>query len=352
MSKHSLISPSNLFRIIGKTPCHKSVRAQENLPDQSSQAAKEGTRLHALAENELNTGVRSGNPIIEEYADYVRTMASQDDEPIILVEKRLSLEEWIPNGFGTVDAIVYHPSSRTLHVIDLKTGQNPINATSNPQLMAYALGALDSLNLRVNSFVLHIAQPNNYNSWTVSKEDLYDFGEEVISAVYLALEDTGVYNPTEDNCRYCKAASSCPALHQMSVATVGGDFEKLPAFNTMTDAQILMVIENKKLIESWMKSVYASTLSSALAGMPIAGTKAIAGNLRRYWREDAAATLAHIPEAFEQKLIGITAADKLLSKEFVEGLTLKKADSPRLVLDSHKSPAISLGDDFAVLKLN
>ena len=120
----------------------------------------------------------------------------------------------------------------------------------------------------------------------------------------------------------------------------------------MTDTQILAVVENKQLIEKWLGSVYSLALGRALADTPVAGTKVIAGRSRRYWREDAAAKLAHIPEAFNKKLIGITAADKLLSKEFVEGLTVKKSDSPQLVLDSHKSPAISHGDDFAVLKLN
>ena len=346
---HSLISPSNLFRIVGDTPCHKSVRAQEGLPEQSSPAASAGTRLHAMAEDAMNTGVPSNEPVVEEYTAYVRELASQDYEPIILVEKRVSLEEWIPGGFGTVDALVYHPSSRTLHVIDLKTGNHPVSATNNPQLMAYALGALDSLNLRVINFVLHIAQPNNYNSWTVSKEDLYDFGEDVIAATYLALEDEGVYGPTDNNCRYCKAAGTCPALHQMTVATVGGDFEQLPVPDAMTDTQILAVVENKQLIEKWLGSVYSLALGRALADTPVAGTKAIAGRSRRVWSDDAEATLAHIPEAFEKKLIGITAADKLLSKEFVNGLTVKKSGSAQLVLDSHKSPAISHGDDFAVL---
>jgi len=216
--------------------------------------------------------------------------------------------------------------------------------------MAYALGALDSLNLRVTNFVLHIAQPGNYNSWAVGKEALYEFGEEVRKACILALEDEGVYGPTDDNCRYCKAQGTCPALHQMTVATVGGDFAVLPDVETLTDEQILSVVKNARLLNSFISSVKDHALTKALHGDAIPGTKAVAGSRRREWVDDAKEKLKEYPELFELRLKGVTAADKVLPKEVMAGLTIKKECKPTIALSGDRRPALqSVKDDFDVI---
>ena len=63
-------------------------------------------------------------------------------DPIIQIEKRLDFSSYVPEGFGTGDCLIV--SDHSLHVIDFKYGQGIlVEAENNPQMMLYALGALN-----------------------------------------------------------------------------------------------------------------------------------------------------------------------------------------------------------------
>ena len=62
-------------------------------------------------------------------------------DAILLIEQRLDFSCWVPEGFGTGDALIV--ADDTLHIIDLKYGKGIlVEADHNPQMMLYALGAL------------------------------------------------------------------------------------------------------------------------------------------------------------------------------------------------------------------
>jgi len=215
---------------------------------------------------------------VQKYIDAVRE-AAQGGE--LHVEQRLPIFGGvIPDQFGTSDAVILFP--KLLKCADLKFGRGvQVFAEENEQLMLYALGALDEFDLlgEIEEVELIVHQPrlNHYDSWTCSVEHLRAFERRAIAAGKLALsiapveteivpwldeegnpdgEDEVVkqstiplqyLNPGPDQCRFCKAKATCPALRAQVLSTVAGDFEVIPdmPFTTLT-----MSTGDKELLES------------------------------------------------------------------------------------------------------
>lgn len=80
------------------------------------------------------------------YADYVsellETAKQTCADQVILIEQRVDFSRWVQDGFGTADCIVIADSE--MNIVDYKHGKGvEVNAVDNPQMMLYALGALD-----------------------------------------------------------------------------------------------------------------------------------------------------------------------------------------------------------------
>ena len=165
MGSHAILSPSAASRWMACTP---APRLEELFPNTSSEFADEGTVAHAVAEAYLHN---FDNPAkyaeaiddlfldsyhgpmfdkhfsaeLEQYAidfgDFVLEEAVGDH--ILLIEQRLDLRRWVPEGFGTADGIVVRDG--TLFMNDLKYGKGvKVSSVENKQLMIYALGCIEA----------------------------------------------------------------------------------------------------------------------------------------------------------------------------------------------------------------
>lgn len=186
--KHSVLSPSGAHRWMECTP---SALLEQQFPDTESDAAREGTLAHELAELKLRhyfftvdfgktKYTRAVNKLkkeelwkdemdgyTEEYLDYVKGVAlAFKSRPYVAVEKRVPLENYIPNlpdeepAAGTADCVLI--GSGELHIIDFKYGKGvPVSAEANYQLSLYALGVYDAYKILypVETVYLHIVQP-------------------------------------------------------------------------------------------------------------------------------------------------------------------------------------------------
>ena len=357
---HHPMSPSSAERWM---TCAASVRENAFLPDTTSDAAAEGTLAHSLAETCLLTGNDTKDVYgydeemhhyVQQYVDYVRNVARNNK---IYVEQRISLSDFYPRGMGTADAIIIDAENDTLHVIDLKYGKGVrVSAVQNKQAMLYGLGALvkASKAFHITNIVLHIVQPrlDNFDKWEISASDLLAFGDQVKIAADLCLTDDAPYKPEDKACLWCKAKATCPALYEHTVAVVGEDFAPLaPA--AMTDEQLKLVIDNKGLIEKWLKAVESHVFDRLEHGGSFEGYKMVEGRSIRKWANDAEEKLSKMlgDNAYEKKLIGITTAEKLIGKKQLSemGITVKPAGKPTLVDASDKRQAISVADDFEKL---
>lgn len=346
-NEHSEISPSMLHRIMGDTPCHASVRMGRGIAEPpSSEAAALGTALHEIAEKHLMDETDSDNPDIQKYLDYVRNVAGLYE---ISVEEKLSLREWVPEMFGTADAVVDDEEQKILHVIDLKTGQHPVKPKDNFQLMAYALGVIGNphhFNIwNGYQVALHIAQPpiDNFTKWTVPIEEIWAFGEDLKTAGKLALSPDSAFNSTESNCRWCKAAGVCPELHQKTVEVMGKRFDPLPP-TQLSDEELALILTNKKDIEFYLRAAYKHALERWVGGKPIRGFKLVEGTKKRVWGDHAKDALVEELGAFafqSEKLITITEATKSLGAKVVAELCVTPKGDPSLVPTDDPRPALS-----------
>ena len=349
MSDHSLISPSMVHRMI---QCPGSVLAGKDMPDSSSPAAERGTMLHQMAEEMFRVGFTDASTLSTEehknLVDYVRFIKEQSElnHSVVYIEHVVSLEQYVDGMFGSIDALIV--GDGLIHVIDLKTGARPVSAKDNPQLMSYLLGATDAYDAWESTLKMTIWQGGAADTVEVSLAEIEGFSKTLITASTIALQDNAPRNPSDDACRYCKAAPECPALYSQQLAVVGGDFSDLTSPDKLTDEQIRTVVLNRSRVEKWMKEVWSYALERNHLNNPIDGVKVVEGRAMRRWHKTGKEALVEYlgDEAYTKKLIGVTEADKLLGKELVNSMCERKG-SPTLVgLDDPRPALTNAAEDF------
>lgn len=203
--EHALLSPSGSKKWLG---CSASLLCEKDIPNESGQAAINGTAMHAVSEDLLNRHIKgettvtaahykgvyvlnegkgpikavAGKPpagavlindefvtMVERYTDYALGVISSAE--YVKIEMRAELTKLLHPGytvpiegaeednedlltqehiktFGTADLVAVIPRTDgtfMLLVGDLKTGRHAVEAKENKQLMLYALAILAKL---------------------------------------------------------------------------------------------------------------------------------------------------------------------------------------------------------------
>jgi hypothetical protein len=293
------------------------------------------------------------------YAAYilelVETAKQACSDPVVLIEQRLDYSKYVEEGFGTGDCIVI--ADGTLHIVDYKHGQGIlVEATENPQMKLYALGALEIFDgiYDIDSVSMTIYQPrrDNVSTHTVFKESLYQWAEQTLKpAAELAYAGGGDYNCGEW-CQFCKAKYDCRKLAEENMALAKLDFKRPPL---LEDDEIEGILGKIDALVSWASDIKDYALQAALGGKRWQGWKLVEGRSnRKYVNEDAVAKAVESAgfDPYEHKVMGITAMEKTLGKakfsELLGGLVEKPQGKPTLVPEGDKRPAINTAaDDFA-----
>ena len=189
---HAVLSASSSERWLH---CPPSARLCESYEDKGSDYAAEGTDAHELCEYKLRKvlGIEAKDPtenltwFNEEMSDcangYSAYVLEQVEaakqtcaDPVVLIEQRVDFSRWVESGYGTADCIII--ADGTLQVIDYKHGLGVlVDATENPQMQCYALGALELFDgiYDVDSVRMTIYQPrrDNVSTYEISKDELY-----------------------------------------------------------------------------------------------------------------------------------------------------------------------------------
>ena len=367
-NNHAVLSASSSHRWMQCTP---SARLELEFEGSTSQAAAEGSAAHALAEHKLKRALklRSQRPIspfeddaMDEYTtDYVSFVLEQfyemkdgaEEDPLVLIEQRLDFSSYVPDGFGTGDAVLLAPGN--LHVIDFKYGQGVlVEAEHNSQMMLYALAALKkySRKYKVKRVSMSIFQPRreNVSTWTITATELRKWAKTVlIPKAKAAYNGDGEYLPG-DHCRFCKAAAKCRARAEEKLKLAQREFSLPPL---LTDEEIEEILVKLPDITKWANELMAYATDAALFhGKEWKGFKVVEGRaVRKYSDEDAvaeAANKAGYRDIYTKKLIGLTEMQKLMGKaEFekvIGPLLIKPPGKPTLVPSSDKRPAINISN--------
>lgn len=415
MSKHAILSPSS-FKALMLCPAKPAM--ERGRPDRSSEYADEGTAAHFLAswcllQDRDNAHDLIGDTIVvdtegeayffdpdnrsegdrlfevthemvdavQTYLDTVRDLAGGDGE--ILVEQALPIGHITgeQGAEGTGDAVILRGNE--IIVVDFKYGRGvEVDADNNPQLMLYALGALERFGM-VEEFEtarMVISQPRLRaapSEWSCTVEDLVEWGRTTATPAAIAAADLLACDlpvackhcrPHEDACRFCSAKADCPALAAKVEQAIGLEFTDLTTADaTQQDAivedavdaasvagQLGTRMDAVPLVEMWCKAIRGKVEGELLAGRPVAGYKLVQGRKpARAWSdaELAEATLKKMrlkaDDMYERKLISPTSAEKLLKptpKKWakVSALITQGEGSPSVAPVSDKRPALKI----------
>ncbi len=365
MSKHAILSASGSHRWLNCTP---SARLELEFENTTSEAAREGTAAHALCEHKLKKFLkkRSKRPVsdynsdeMEECTDaYAEFVMEQYEEakksckdPVILIEQKLDFSYYVPEGFGTGDCIII--SDDKLHIIDFKYGQGIlVEAEHNPQMMLYALGALEIYDALydIKEISMTIFQPRreNVSTWTISIEELKVWAEEELKPkAQMAYDGEGEYLPGEW-CTFCKAAVKCRARAEEKMKLARMEF-KIPPL--LTDAEIEEVLTVLPDLTKWANEITAYATEAAIHhGKEWNGFKVVEGRSNRKYRDEllvAEAAKEHgYTDIYRQSLIPMTEMQKLMGKsafeEILGNLIYKPPGKPTLVPNTDKRPAMNV----------
>ena len=352
---HALLSPSASHRWI---ECPPSVRLTEFMEDKSSAYAAEGTLAHSIAEDKLNHYLGNTKELpecedssMDEYTDsYIAFVVEQMSTlkgPIAFVEQRVDCSKYVPECYGTCDALIV--SDGILHICDLKYGTGvKVDAVGNDQLRIYALGALEMLSCLYNIGIVRMSifQPrlSHSDTWEISVEELQKWADEVlVPAAKQAWNGEGEFK-AGSHCQFCKAKAECRERAEANLALAVHDFTD-PALLTAEEiAEILGKVDN---LTSWASDIKEFALAQALKGTHYEGWKLVEGRSNRKYTDEKAVAGAVTSAGFdpyEHKVLGVTAMTRLLGKakfdELLGGLIEKPQGKPTLVPKSDKRPAI------------
>lgn len=401
---HAKLSPSGAHRWMA---CPGSVVLEADYPDSSSDYAREGTMAHELAALHLSEGLNLqaqvgsvwhqtehdgskwsfevNQSMVDHVLDYCKLVREFAVGGTLLVEQRLGIghvtgEE---GATGTSDVVIVRGNE--LIVVDLKFGMGVrVDATDNPQLQLYALGALEAFDgvvadIDTVTMVIHQPRLNHVSEYTVPVQDLHAFADKVQDAAATVYEawsvaDIGVdsyLTPGEKQCRFCKAKATCPALRAEVTEIVGGSaaatLDDFAAFlpdvpdSQTGDNYLSIAMEKVGMVEDWCKGVRAEVERRLLAGQTVEGWKLVEGRRgNRSWSDDKAAEAVlksfrlKQEDMYEHKLINPTKAEKLLKDSpkrwaKLEELIGRSEGKPSVAPATDKRPALAVqpvSEDF------
>ena len=125
--------------------------------------------------------------LTDDYVAFVqerlRDVRQECTDPQGLIEQRLDFSHMMPGGFGTGHCVII--AEPVLHIIGLKHGQGvTVEAEHYPQLMLYALGALNAFGslYDISEVAVTIFQPrrSNVSTWSIPVAELGAWAEQVV----------------------------------------------------------------------------------------------------------------------------------------------------------------------------
>jgi len=376
---HAKLSPSGSGRWIN---CPGSVHAEQEAIEngwvkyRTSIYADEGTAAHELAERTL---LGSGNAFdlegvvceyenaitfdremcayVQQYVDFVRLFDGE-----LGVEQRVKFTDWVPDGFGTSDAIIVQADR--LVTVDLKYGKGVrVHAEGNTQALCYALGAYQGLGKaqrkKIETVLMVIHQPrlDHVGEWEISIDDLLKEGERIRQAAEEALTEGAKRVPGDEQCRWCVVEAICPERMKLAESVMSAQFDDLTGLapvNKLSDDKLRLALENKALIVSWLDAVEKHVVDKLTDGEPFDGFKLVEGRSLRQWADvtQAAQTLeiALGDDAYTKKILSPSQAEKALGKTLakdIQPLIVKPSGKPTLAPSSDPRPSVNISaDDF------
>lgn len=376
---HALLGASSSHRWL---ICPPIARLEENIEDKGSPFAQEGTDAHSLAELQLlkrfkllstrtvNSRLKKFKETsdyysqemedyVSNYCDLIEEHFNAHENASIELEQKVDYGKWVPKGYGTSDVVIL--SENTIEVIDLKYGKGvPVDAYLNPQLMLYALGAVDKYDMlyAFQTVRMTVVQPrlDNVSTFEIDKEELLYWADNYVAPRSIqAWEGNGEWTITDDVVKFSKVRAQLRPRAEKNFQLIDKyDFKEAPLLDNEEIAEIL---DRASEIKKWLEHVEQFALNKALTeNESYPGFKVVAGrSVRKISDEESLAMMLEC-EGYDEAdflkpkaLLAIGALEKLVGKKKFEELAanfiVKPAGKPALVPLSDKRPALNSFED-------
>lgn len=383
MAGHALLSPSASHRWLH---CTAAPRLEEGIKDEGSDYAAEGTLAHAYCAMKLKNFLglptdgekeeiaalqeKYGTGEMAEYTDTYATIVLEKynaaraatPDARLLVETRLDFSDYVPEAFGTADAIII--ADGTMEVIDFKYGKGvKVSATENPQMMIYALGAYArfAFEYRIDNLRATIVQPriDNLSEYEITVEELTAWAANVLTpAAEKAYKGEGPQTPGAW-CQFCKVKNQCRALANRCKEVVAVDPKLITPEELAKD-----VLPMVPIVKTWISGVEDFALTQALSGVQLPGWKIVEGrSVRKITDTDSVAAVL-TKNGYKQNDIfkpvemrTITDLEKMVGKKQFAAMCgewiNKPQGKPTLAPEGDKRKAIDpIADDFKGINID
>jgi hypothetical protein len=233
--------------------------------------------------------------------------------------------------------------------MDYKFGAGvAVSPKENPQLMTYAYGALSQFP-DTEKVILVVIQPRLYRealTWDIDVNFLSGWANGVlIPAIEASKKPDAIFNPGEDQCRWCAAANKgCPAQLQQLKDLLPDNEEKMSG--EITNDKLSEILKRIPSYEQAIKQVKETAHSRAMDGQSIDGFKLVRATKRRTWADVSKADNLLKRKKFK---MAERYSMKLLSpKQAEDALAAKGLLSPRLLSTLKSYQTTPIGDPVLV----
>lgn len=371
--EHALLSPSSAKKWLA---CSASLACEFGLPNESGQAAVNGTVMHLVAETVLNRVIKGDDitadkykgvyalnegkgPIkalvkpekgavlitddfvsqVNKYVDYCRPII--DAAELVEVESRVNLTRVLHPGaelndeplqtFGTADLVAVMPDGM-LMVGDLKTGRHKVLAKENKQMMLYALGLLRVYKrlYDITSVRLVIFQPyaGGADEWDTTPEALEQFGKFASKAALKAIDafqrgkkglKPADFRPGNGQCQWCRFSEKCTAKRKAVSAIAPDDLSDASDSVEMTPEQLKAEWDKLPLMRQHIADIERAMYTALMRGEQVEGLKLVEGRPgNRSW-SDIEAVARYVEDyredvMYKRQLLSPTEAEKALNE--------------------------------------
>ena len=377
---HGICTPSASGRWCA---CPPSARQEEKIKaktgETTSSYAEEGTKMHELAELKLlyekgkmkhPDGIskrvfdkrrKAMNYVftveqettVDYYVDAImenyHAVLKDTPDAQLLIEVRLDLSKYIPEGFGSSDAVIV--SDTILIVGDLKNGRGvKVDAVGNSQARCYALGATELLGelFDFKDVKTLIIQPrlDNVSEETISRKELIKWGEKVLKPkAEEAFKGEGMFAAGE-HCRFCAARYLCRERAATAMKVFEYGFESP---DMISSKEIPGILNALPIAKQWISDIESYAYQQATSGIEVPGYKLVRGRKTRHWENEEAFVEECIRAGYsadtysEVKLRSPAQMQKALGKKeydaVLSDLVVETEGALTLVPESDKRPA-------------
>lgn len=366
--EHTRFSPSRSEQFF---LCPGSVNLLARTPARpTSIYAEEGIRAHTILEAGLRNGCRTAKKAIEcsvhcmdeDFEDglipaitdalqyiweiYDNLNATHGDAQMF-IEVRVDppISSAPGEAAGYCDVALYSAKARHLWVIDYKHGVGISKAVvGNTQVKQYAAGFLyDDQALvdknNVDTVTLVIIQPRAFHvdgdirEYDTTPLELADYLIELDENIEKCMKPDAPLIPGLEQCRFCDARATCPAIEAKALATVSDQFRtirdvrapNLPDVNSLDPQRLSYIKQMMPLIKAWFDDVDKLIYELNMNGVHVPGTKLVEADAKREWYEqdevkranELAALIGCEPtDLYRIKFETITAAQQMVVSAF------------------------------------